>query len=246
MRHVIIAFLMLTLAAPLAAEQQAPSPAPPGAAVNSPVPQSVGMTEDEKAELNRKIRRFQSVVQSAVETGAQRLASRAEQLVKGAVELQMNGRPQINPVFIPQVGYHFDVQVPDIMGSSYAMWVFFRRQQLGATTVANKSADERVTANSVIKPDPIVADPTFDPNTEYAIFVRQELIEVMIESSSMLPHKPDEWLIISARVPADVQATTLLQPRRIVMQVLGSDLIAFQNKQLTKDQVKDRILEFRY
>jgi hypothetical protein len=207
------------------------------------------MTEDEKAELNRRIRRFQSAVQSAVENGASRLADRAEKLVNGAVDLVMNGRPQVNPVYIPQVGYHFDVQVPDILGSSLAMWSYiFKRQQLAIPT-ANKLPDDKVTASGVVKPDAMVGtatSATFEPDVEYAIFVRQELIEAMVESSNSLPLKPEEWLIVSARVPANVQATVLTPYRRIVMQVLGSDLIAFQKQQLTKDQVKERIHEFRY
>ena len=251
MRHLIIPFLMLPLAAPLAAQAQPPTPpaAPQGAAVTAAVPQAVGMTEDEKADLNRSIRRFQSVVQSAVENGASRLADRAEQLVNGAVDLVMNGRPQINPVFIPQVGYHYDVQVPDILGSSYAMWLFTykRQQERSATLTSNRPPDDKVTATGVVKPDPVVGGtPTFDPNVEYAMFVRHELIEAMVESSNLLPLKPEEWLIVSARVPADVQANVLSHHRRIVMQVLGSDLIAFRAKQLTKDQVKERIQEFRY
>ena len=250
MRQLIIPFLMLPLAAPLAAQGQSATPpaAAQDAAVTSPVSQAVGMTEDEKADLNRSIRRFQSAVQSAVENGASRLADRAEQLVKGAVELALNGRPQINPVFIPQVGYHYDVQVPDILGSSYALWMFtFKRQQERATLTSNRPPDDKVTATGVVKPDPVVGGtPTFDPNVEYAMFVRQELIEAMVESSNLLPLKPEEWLIVSARVPADVQANVLSHHRRIVMQVLGSDLIAFRAKQLTKDQVKERIHEFRY
>jgi hypothetical protein len=248
MRHVLITLLMLSLAAPLAAQAPPPPPPAPSAAVTAPVSQTVGMTEDDKADLNRRIRRFQSVVQSAVENGASRLADRAEQMVKGAVDLVMNGRPQINPVFIPQVGYHYDVQVPDILGSSYALWLYtLKRQQQLAIPTGNKPGDDRVTASGVVKADPVVTDPsTFDPNVEYAIFVRQELIEAMVESSNLLPLKPEEWLVISARVPADVQATVLSHHRRIVMQVLGSDLIAFRQGQLTKDQVKERIQEFRY
>lgn len=250
MRQLIIPFLMLPLAAPLAAQGQTPPPsaAPQGAAVTAAVPQAVGMTEDEKADMNRRIRRFQSAVQSAVENGASRLSDRAEQLVNGAVDLVMNGRPQINPVFIPQVGYHYDVQVPDILGSSYAMWSFMfkRLEKERATLTANRPPEDKVTASSVVKPDAMATSTTFDPNVEYAMFVRHELIEAMVDSSNILMLKPEEWLIVSARVPADVQANVLSHHRRIVMQVLGSDLIAFRAGQLTKDQVKERIHEFRY
>ena len=242
MRRVLIPVFALFLAAPLMAQGTQPQPATPTPAVQSdPVSQLVGMTEDEKAEMNRRIRRFQAALQSAVENGGSRLADRAEKVVRGTVQLAMNGAPQINPVYIPSVGYHYDVQVPDILGSSYAMWTYmYKRQQL-AVPVNNKTGAETVGATGVVTPDP-----AFDPNTEYAAFVRQELIDAMLESSTVLTIKPEERLIVSARVPAETQVNVLAHNRRIVMQVVGSDLIALRQGQLTKEQVRERIHEFRY
>ena len=247
MRRVFIPVFALSLVAPLTAqESQAPPQSQTAAVQSDPVPQLVGMTEDEKAEMNRRIRRFQAALQSAVENGGSRLADRAEKVVRGTVQLAMNGAPQINPVYIPGVGYHYDVQVPDILGSSYAMWTYmYKRQQL-AVTVNNKSGAETVGATGVVSPDPASGPTTaFDPNTEYAAFVRQELIDALLESSMVLTIKPEERLIVSARVPAEAQANVLAHNRRIVMQVLGSDLIALRQGQLTKEQVRERIHEFR-
>jgi hypothetical protein len=246
MRRVFIPVVALSVAAALVAHAQAPPPSPPQSAVQpnpvvqpDPVSQLVGMTEDEKAELNRRIRRFEAALRSAVENGGSRLADRAEQVVRGTVQLAMNGAPQINPVYIPGVGYHYDVQVPDILGSSYAMWTYmYKRQQL-AVPVGNNPGG-KVTGSAAV----VAAD--FDPNTEYAAFVRLELIDAMLESSTVLTIKPEERLIVSARVPADAQVNVLVHNRKIVMQALGSDLIALRQGQLTKDQVKDRIHEFRY
>jgi hypothetical protein len=245
MRRVALVLLIPSLVAPLAARQQAP---PPPAASPERVPQTVGMTGDEIADLNRRIRTFQAAVHSAIENGGSRLADRAEKLVQGAVELAMNGTPRINPVYIPGTGFHYDVQVPDILGTSFAMWSYlYKRQQQQAIPLAGRPPDERVTANStVVKADTMVADTNFDPNTEYATFVRQELIEAMLESSTVLPIKSDEKLIISARVPAEAQANVLSHYKRIVLQIHGSDLQAYRQGQLTKDQVKERVLEFRY
>lgn len=244
MRRVVLVLLIPSLVAPLAAQQQTP---PPPASAPERVSQTVGMTDDEIADLNRRIRTFQANVQSAVENGGARLADRAEKLVQGAVELAMNGTPRINPVYIPGTGFHYDVQVPDILGTSIAMWAYVYKRQQQAIPAANRPPDERVTANgTVVKPDAMAVNPSFDPNTEYATFVRQELIEAMLESSTVLPIKADEKLIISARVPAEAQANVLSHYRRIVLQIHGADLTAYRQGQLTKDQVKERILEFRY
>jgi hypothetical protein len=244
MRRVILVLLIPSLVAPLAARQQQP---PPPASAPDRVSQTVGMTDDEIADLNRRIRTFQANVQSAVENGGARLADRAEKLVQGAVELAMNGTPRINPVYIPGTGFHYDVQVPDILGTSIAMWAYVYKRQQQAIPAANRPPDERVTANgTVVKPDAMAVSSSFDPNTEYATFVRQELIEAMLVSSTVLPIKTDEKLIISARVPAEAQANVLSHYRRIVLQIHGADLTAYRQGQLTKDQVKERILEFRY
>jgi hypothetical protein len=243
MRRVVLVLLIPSLVAPLAAQQQTPPPA----SAPDRVSQTVGMTDDEIADLNRRIRTFQANVQSAVENGGARLADRAEKLVQGAVELAMNGTPRINPVYIPGTGFHYDVQVPDILGTSIAMWAYVYKRQQQAIPAANRPPDERVTANgTVVKPDAMAVNTSFDPNTEYATFVRQELIEAMLESSTVLPIKTDEKLIISARVPAEAQANVLSHYRRIVLQIHGADLTAYRQGQLTKDQVKERILEFRY
>ena len=102
---------------------------------------------------------------------------------------------------------------------------------------------EKVTANGVVKPDPMAP---FDPDTEYATFVRQELIDAMIDSSFVLRLNAEEKLIVSARVPAYAQANLLDSRRRVVLQVSGADLLAFREGRLSKDQVRERILEFRY
>ena len=248
MRRVfIVVFAMLVVAPLIAQGTQAPPATPTPAVQSDPVSQLVGMTEDEKAEMNRRIRRFQAALQSAVENGGSRLADRAEKVVRGTVQLAMNGAPQINPVYIPGVGYHYDVQVPDILGSAYAMWTYMYKRQLAAPVANNKSAGETVGATGIVNPNPN-SGPTaaFDPNTEYATFVREELIDAMLESSTALTIKPEERLIVSARVPAETQVNVLVHNRKIVMQVLGSDLIALRQGQLTKEQVRERIHEFRY
>ena len=205
MNRAIVSSLILAVLAPFAvgaqeAAQQSAAVVPP-----APASQTVGMTEEEKADLNRRLRRFQAVLQSAVENGGSRLADRAQKVVNGVVDLAMNGTPQINPVFIPGVGIHFDVQVPDILASSLAMWSYIYKRQL-ATPVANNAAGDKVTANGVVRPDPMVpVVPDFEPDKEYATFVRQELIDVMIESWSVLPLKAEDKLVVSARVPAQVQ-----------------------------------------
>lgn len=243
MRRLVLVLLIPSLVAPLAAQQQAPPPA----AAPEPVSQTVGMTADEIADLNRRIRTFQSALQSAVENGGSRLADRAEKLVQGAVELAMNGTPRINPVYIPGTGFHYDVQVPDILGTSIAMFSYIYKRQQQAIPVANRPPpDERVTATGVVKPDTMAVATDFDPNTEYATFVRQELIEAMLESSTVLPIRTEEKLIISARVPAEAQINVLSHYKRIVLQIHGSDLLAYRQGQLTKEQVKERLLEFRY
>ena len=75
MRQLIISFLMLPLAAPLAAQGQSATPpaAAQDAAVTSPVSQAVGMTEDEKADLNRSIRRFQVAIWGTTYGSSRRL-----------------------------------------------------------------------------------------------------------------------------------------------------------------------------
>jgi hypothetical protein len=231
--RVLVTGLTALLAVPAAAQQVQPD---------------LGGQPAEEA-LKEHLRTFEGVLQVAVENGGARLARRARQIVPD-VQLAMRGTPVTNPVPIPGIGYHFDVQVPDILGTSLSLFELYtkmRQADAGQPSAGDPMARE-VAATGVIQADPMTIDPAFDPNREYGVFVKEALIDAMLDSSGALPLRPGERLIVSARVPADVQANPLSSEshRRLVLQIRAEDLEAYRLRQIDRETARGRILESRH
>jgi len=186
-----------------------------------------------------QVRIFEGVLERAVQNGGVQLAARARQVVPD-VELAMLGAPVINAVSIPGVGLFFDVQVPDIQGTSLLLFDMLTRERAPTMAVNNRGV-----AATLVEPDPMVTDPSFDPNREYGLFVRDALIEAMLGAN--LPLHAGDRLIVSARVPAEVEVNPLSPepPRRLVLQILTEDLDAYRMRQIDLETAKGRIIESR-
>lgn len=187
-----------------------------------------------------QVRIFEAVLARAIQNGGMQLAARAREVVPD-VELAMLGAPVINAVSIPGVGLFFDVQVPDIQGTSLLLFDMLTRERAPTMAVNNRG----VAATALVEADPMVTDPDFDPNREYGVFVRDALIEAMLGAN--LPLHAGDRLIVSARVPAEVEVNPLSPepPRRLVLQILTEDLDAYRMRQIDLETAKDRIIESR-
>jgi hypothetical protein len=221
-------------------------------ALTSPIAAQQAVVLDNHPEIKNQVRFFQNIVTRAVQNGGAQLAQRARQFVS-QVELAMDGPPVVTGVYIPESGYHFDVQVPDILPSGLALLQLYMnkpqpQQQTGVRPVSSNPA---VTANGttgsggLVTPDPMAP---FEPDKEYGNFVRSALVAAMLDNSGALPLKPGDRLTIRARVPQAALTNPLYQDdsRELLLSVQAEDLIAFRQGQITRDQAKERIKEYRY
>lgn len=192
-----------------------------------------------------QFRTFEAVLAVAVQNGGAQLAERARDVVPD-VELAMRGAPLINAVPIPNVGVHFDVQVPDIQGTSLLLFDLLNPRSRRPEPVRPVGNGGVAAAGGLVQADPMVTDPSFDPNREYGTFVRESLISAMLDSSAGLPLQNGERLIVSARVPAEAEANVLAPRRRLVLQIAAEDLQAYRSGEIDRDEARQRILESRY
>jgi hypothetical protein len=211
--------------APLAQQAQEPPPPAPTQALRMTDPQDV------EAQLKPSVRSFEQVVANAVIEGGKRVKLQAEQYYPD-LQLELASDPLVSGVFVPNVGLHFDVQCPDILGTSLAMIALYRNQGL-----------VRSMAGTVPNPPPA----NYSAQRAYGEFVRDTLKDAMVDFSGPLALDDGEWLVVVARVPQVVGANRSLEDnRQLVLQVLGKDLLDYRAGTISRDEAKARIKETRF
>ena len=80
----------------------------------------------------------------------------------------------------------------------------------------------------------------------YSNFVREALIDAMLDSSAVLPLGPDDHLTIAASGIDQPGANLLYQSRKLMLTIKGSDLLDLRQGKITREQAKARIVEGRF
>lgn len=206
---------------------------------------------DNHSALKSQVRFFETVVQAAVRRGGEMLQRRAQQIEK-RVELVMDGLPVVSGVYLPEQGYYFDVQIPDIGPTALSMWMYLQQPRPGAQARPLPPAPQVSTTPN--RPVQSTGIPQDDPNTEpfdlpreYGNFVKVALVDAMLDASGALPVKAGERLTVRARVPqVFIDPRALGEERELLLTVGGEDLLAFRQGELTRADLQKRVREFRY
>jgi len=231
----LVLAVALGLAVPAAAGRQAP---------DDPVARAQALAD---AELKAQLTAFSYVLREAVERGGQRLAEWAGQIVPG-IELVLAANPTVEATPLPDGSVVFDVRIPEILQTS--MMLFLRqRPQPGATPITRGP----VTGTGVVTGDPMTVPPpgaerSLNPNQQYSDFVREALVDGIINNAGILPLDNGTWLTVAAS-GADVAVTNPLYrntSRKLILSLKGDDLQALRRGDLTRDQVRARVVERRY
>jgi len=228
------------------AEAQAPtSPQQPQRpAVSEPT--SIEVDAQIEAELKRQTSIFEGVLLHAVQQGGQRLAQWAQQ-VEPRVVLAQASNPVVQAVPLPDSSLVFNVQVPEILQTS--VMLFHQLQRPGARPV-NQAG--RVSGTGVVPDDPMAGraeDPdSLDPDRRYSNYVRDALIEALLDGAAVLQLEANQWLTVAAS-GVDVAVTNPLYrnpSRKLVLSLKGEDLAALRQQRITRDEARARILERRF
>jgi hypothetical protein len=216
------------------------------ALVSTPAAQTLSEPRDEA--FKRGVMLFEMALRGAVQAGGQRLAERARQVIP-TVDL-MSDPPIIRGIPVPG-GIHFDVQAPDIQSTLLAM-DYMLSVRPPARPGGPPSGPARVVASgTVVDPDPMTPSATpstvFDPNASYSAFVREALVDAMLDSSGVLKLQDPDYLTVSASgAEQPYSSNPLYRDRKLVLSILGADLAAFRQGKLTRDEAKARIKEERF
>ena len=215
----------------------------------------------EETRLRNQLQTFEVVLQTAVRQGGDAFArlqgdtiplgiqlTSEDPYVKGLAPLQGGGLmflvvvPPVRPIVVNQLF----LQRP-------------RPLQPMAGRGAGEGRPAMVAQGLIAVPDPTTKSPVVDdgrcatrakpsagypdPNYEYAVSVCDALMEAMLDSSGPLPIKESEWLTVAAVdgspvVPGALNSSAVYTT---YLAIKGSDLLAFRQSKLTKDEARKLI-----
>jgi hypothetical protein len=198
---------------------------------------------------------YEMALRSAVVLGGQKLAKQAAAIAPDGI-LAFAEQPIVRGVKLEGWGYFFDVQAPNIQGTFMVLDMMnqSRRGRPGAPQpnansdvqpVAGRAA---VSATAVVEPDPMADDLTAPggPDRAYSKYVRDALIDALLDSSAMLQLGAEDHLTIAAQGIDQPGSNPLYQASKLMLTIKGSDLQDLRQGRITRDQAKARIAEGRF
>jgi hypothetical protein len=111
-------------------------------------------------------------------------------------------------------------------------------QQAGPSNVSQAAAPGSVSAQTVAE---AAAVDSGDPSVQYTDAVKSALIDAMLDYTG-LNLGPDEWLTVAARDSEGPMMPNVLEDKSsIILRVRGRDLIAYQARQITREEARKRV-----
>lgn len=197
---------------------------------------------------------YENALKSAVFLGGQKLAQQASMLVP-QIELATSEQPIVRGIKLDGWGFFFDVQAPDIQ-STMMVWDMVNQSRRNRPPVtgptpegpARPVADRVVGTGVAVDPDPMANDLAAPGGADraYSSFVREALIDAMLDSSGVLQLGANDHLTVAASGVDQPGSNPLYRPRKLKLTIKGSDLLELRQGRITREQAKDRIVEERF
>jgi len=191
-------------------------------------------------EVGQQVRVFEGALRAAIEGAAVRLAGRAREVVPD-ISLQFlpaTGTRVDSLVMPDDTGYVFTIEAPAIEATSALFFEAFRRVNQANPRVANtpRGSDGAPAGTAPSGPD------FSGPTLEYSQYVRQALIDTILDNGRSLPIKAGQTLTLveTGGQPMNPLAEA---PRKLYLQVKGEDLLALRQGRITRDEASKRITQ---
>lgn len=208
-----------------------------------------------------QVTRFEGLVKIAIRSAGDKLAREANS-IEPRVILQFDTDPVVSGVIVPEVGPHFDVQIPAILPSGLAvLQAFYQfkkpdRPEMQPVATAPGSKTTVGATGGLPSPDSMTASPVvpvFDPTRAYTNHVREALLEAILDYSHLtaLPLNAGERVTIVAKDMLDVMPVQTRQlgattSRQLILTIKSEDLLAFRQGKITRDEAKQKIVDTRF
>ncbi len=198
---------------------------------------------------------YSTALRGAVLLGGQKLAQQAATVVPELV-LAPSEQPTVRGVKLDGWGFFFDVQIPEIWNSTMMLWDMLNQSRHtravpppGTSGPAQPVSDRpTVSATGPVEPDPMANELASQGGRDrlYSNYVREALIDALLDSSAVLPLGPSDRLTIAASGIDQPGSNPLYQERKLMLTIKGSDLQDLRQGRITREEAKARVLEGRF
>jgi hypothetical protein len=213
------------------------------------------VADQQQATQKTQMRTYELILRQAVEHGGQEFAVWTDQVAPGLL-LASVSPPIISSIPVPGRGIVFDIQIPEIipMQNKFLTEMIRRQpqappQQTVPGTPTQPTSGRVQGTNGQMTPDLMktspAGSPSMDANQRYSEYVRTALIDAILDNIGVLTLKDDETLTVGA-MGIDVANTNPLYAntsRKLILHVMGSDMNLFRQGKITRDELRDRIIE---
>jgi hypothetical protein len=197
--------------------------------------------------LRADVGTFEMLLQRAINRATLEMRDWAQQIVPN-VALMQAANPVVHGVPAGDVSITFNVEVAELLGVD--IWQVIHERQRpqpdpsgGVQRVGSVGA-QIVPADPATPPAPRVT--TADANKQWSEFVRQAVINAILDNSGVLPLKEDQILAVAV-TPANVTGPTPgSASRTLILSIKGADLEQLRQGKISRDEAKRRITETHF
>ena len=214
----------LLLAAPVAA-QEASTPPAAAATVTPPTqPTPTTLTHAQMDRLRADVGTFEIALERSIGRAALELSQWAQQIVPD-VPLYASAAPVAHGVPVGDASLTFSVEVSEMVGVNMAMAYQRPRQQASPNPNVDRVG---ATGSQVLPGDPITGSlprlTTEDFNQHYSDYVRQAVIDTILDQSGVLTLKDDQILAVAV-IPVSVTNVPGYKgvSRNLILSIRGAD-----------------------
>jgi len=240
----------LLIAAPAAAQDQTNKVTSPPASVAAPTqPTPTALT---RAQLDRQradVGTFEIVLQRAIERAVLQTSQWAQQAVPDV--MISAPEPVVHGIPVGDASITFNVEVGQMLGVNLWQLMHQRLQPQppdpSAGTVQRVGAvgAQIVQGDSSTAPGPRVT--TDDVGKQWSEYVRQAVIDAILDNSGVLQLK-DEQMLAVAVIPAGVTGPPSYRnsSATLILSIKGTDLEQLRQGKISRDEAKRRIIETHF
>jgi hypothetical protein len=199
--------------------------------------------------LRQMMLAYESILLDAMDRAGTQLSTWAQQIAP-QVYLVRAASPVVTSILGPDNSLSFDIRIAEILPSSLQLFSIYAQNQ-GAQNVKMPE----VGGVPPPPPTPVPAAPSvrgpsggLNPNQQYSDYVREAIIDAMVDAALMLPIGAGQTLTVQLS-PVNVAVTNPLYynpSRRLSLYIKGEDLVALRQKTITRDEAKLRVVDRRF
>jgi hypothetical protein len=240
----------LLIAAPAAAQDQTnkvTSPTPTSVAAptqpTQPVPSALSRAQLDR--LRADVGTFEIVLQRAIDRAVLQTSQWAQQIVPDVV--MSAAEPVVHGIPVGDASITFNVEVGDMLGVN--LWQVIHERQ---RPQPDPSAVQRVgtVGAQILQGDPATASAppvtTGNANTQYSEFVREAVIDAILDNSGVLQLKDDQMLAVAVIPTSASGPQSYRTSATLILSIKGGDLELLRQGKISREEAKRRIVETHF